>query len=64
MALRNIPVDLVVYETSFLLVVRVDPDLTVRVVGVKEFSERGWTRGKKMFVRYIVELGCIFARCF
>ena len=42
-------------EKLFPFVVRVETDLMVRVGGVKGFSERGWTRGEKMFSRYIVE---------
>ena len=48
-------VNLMVDETLFLLVVQFDPDLTVGVGGVKGFTERGWTRGHKMFSRDIVE---------
>ena len=55
MALGDILVDLMVDETSFLLVARVWIYLTVGVGGVKGFAERGWTCGDKMFGRYIVE---------
>ena len=50
-ALGGILVELMVDDTLFLLVVRVDTDLTVRVVGVKGFAERGWTWGDKVFGR-------------
>ena len=41
-------------DTLFLLIVRVDPDLKVRVEGVKGFVERGWKWEDKMFSRDIV----------
>ena len=50
-------------DTSFLLVVRVYPDLMVRVGGIKGFTDIGCIWGDKMFGRYIVEWGCVFARC-
>ena len=55
MSLGDPLVDLMVYETSFLLVVRVYLDLTVGVRGIKGFAERGWTLVEKMFGIYIVE---------
>ena len=55
MALGNILLYLMVYENSFLLVVRVEQDLTVRVGGVKGFIERGRTWVDNMFSREIVE---------
>ena len=55
MALGDILVDLMFYETSFLLVVPVDPELTVGVGGVKGFEERGWTWEEKIFSRDIFE---------
>ena len=55
MDLGDLLVDLMVYETSFILVVRAKTDLLVRVGGVKGFSERGWTWGEKMLGRDIVE---------
>ena len=38
MALGDLLVDLMVDETSFLVVVQFEPDLAVRVGGVKEFA--------------------------
>ena len=55
MAPRYLLVDFLVDDTSFLLVVRVDPDLAVGVVEDKGFVERRWTWGEKMFGRDIVE---------
>ena len=55
MSLGDPLVDLMVYETSFLLVVRVYLDLTVMVIRINVFAERGWTWVDKMFGRYIVE---------
>ena len=55
MDLGDLLVYLMVYETLFILVVRVETDLTVGVGGVKGFSYRGWTWGEKMFIINIVE---------
>ena len=55
MALGDVLVYLMVYETQFLLVIRVEPDLTVEVGGVVIFAKRGWTWGEKIFCRDIVE---------
>ena len=55
MALGYLLVDLMVDETSSLLVVLFYPYLTVRVGGIKGFSERGCTWEDNMFCRYIVE---------
>ena len=55
MALGDLLLDFMVNETSFLLVVQVDPDLTVGVGDVKVFVEREFTWGDKMFSRDIVE---------
>ena len=55
MALGDPLVDLMVYETSFILVVQVYLDLTVMVRRIKGFAERGWTWLDKMFGRYIVD---------
>ena len=55
MALGDLLVHLMVDEKLFLLVVRVEPDLTVGVGGFKGFSERGWTWGEKMFRRDVVD---------
>ena len=55
MALGDILVHLMVDETLFLLVVKVDPDLTVGVGGVKGFAERGWIWGEKMLSIDIVQ---------
>ena len=55
MALVDLLVDLMVDETSFILIVKVEPDLMFGVGGIKGFSERGWTWGDNMFGRYIVE---------
>ena len=54
MALGYLPVDLMVNETSLLLIVQVDPDLTFRFGGGKGFAERGLICGEKMFCRDIV----------
>ena len=62
-ALGGLLVELMVDDTLFLLVVRVEPDFTVRFGGVKGFEDIGWTWGEKMFGRDIFELWCIFARC-
>ena len=48
-------VNLMVDETLFLLVVQVDPDLTVGVGGFKGFADIGSIWGYKMFSRDIVE---------
>ena len=42
-------------ETLFLIIVKAEPDLMVRVGGVKGFAERGWTWVEKMLSRDIVE---------
>ena len=55
MDLGDLIVDLMVDDTSFLLVVRVHLYLTVGVVEVKGFEERGWKWGEKMFGRNIFE---------
>ena len=55
MALGDLIVHLIVDETSFILVVRVNPDFTVGFGGIKVFAERGWTWGEKIFSRDIVE---------
>ena len=55
MDLGDLIVDLMVDETSFLLVVRVHPYLTVGVGGVKGFEERWWKWGEKMFGRNVFE---------
>ena len=55
MALGDIILYIMFNETMFLLVVQVDPDLTVGVGGVEIFAERGYTLGDKMFGRDIVK---------
>ena len=55
MALGDLLADLMVDETLFLIVVQVEPDLTVRVGGVIGFAERWQTWVEKMFGRDIVE---------
>ena len=52
MSLEDILVDLMVDETLFLLIVRVEPDLTVGVGGVKGFEEREIGYGE---IRCLVE---------
>ena len=51
----NILVHLMVDDTLFLLIVRVGPDLTVGVGGIKGFIERGWIWGERILSRYVFE---------
>ena len=55
MALGDILLHLMVDETSFILVIRVEPYLTVGVGGFNRFVDRGWTWGENVFSRDIVE---------
>ena len=52
-------VNVVIDEALLLFIVRVKPDLAVRITWVNSFNERWWAWRKKILGRHKLDTGCI-----